>query len=103
VADPNIPDGEVPTVEHAVPLPGIATEPVEEPGSGLIPGEASSVDPSGMPVGETGPPALLPSGEVSLSEGVVGTMPTWASAGLPHNSGSATAKIKECFMKDSPS
>jgi hypothetical protein len=99
--DPNIPDGEVPTVEHAVLLPGIVTEPVEEPGSGLIPGEASSVDPSGIPVGATDPSALLPSGEVALSEGVVGIVPTWANAGL-HSKGNAAAMIKQRFMKDSP-
>jgi hypothetical protein len=75
-ADPNIADGETPTVEHAVLLPGAVTVPVAEPGIGLIPGEASSVDPSGIPVGETDPPAPVPSGEVALSEGVVGTMPT---------------------------
>jgi hypothetical protein len=97
--DPNIPDGEVPTVEHAVLAPGIAMVPVEEPGSGLIPGDASSVDPSGIPVGETEPPALIPSGEVASREGVVGSVPTCANAGL-HSMDNATAMIKERFMRD---
>ena len=77
--DPNIPDGEVPTVEHVVPLLvlGIVIVPVTPVGNGLTPGDASSVAPIGIPVGETGPPtAPLPSGEVALSEGVVGTVPT---------------------------
>jgi hypothetical protein len=75
--DPNIPDGEIPTVEHVVPLPGVAMVLVGEPGSGLIPGEASSVDPSGIPAAPTGALGSIPKGEVTPS--VVGapvTMPT---------------------------
>jgi hypothetical protein len=47
--DPNIPEGEVPSVEHVVPLPGIDIAPVA-PGAGLTPGDAISVAPRGMPV-----------------------------------------------------
>jgi hypothetical protein len=68
--DPNIPDGEVPTVEHVVPMP------VEEEGSGLIPGEAISVDPIGIPTAPTGAPGLPPSGEVRPSAGVSVIVPT---------------------------
>jgi hypothetical protein len=68
--DPNIPDGEVPTVEHAVPL---ATE---EKGSGLTPAEVISVDPIGIPVAATGAPGPPPSGEVRPRAGVSAIMPT---------------------------
>ena len=81
--DPNIPDGEVPTVEHAVPLPvivpvvGIAIVPVTPPvGAGLTPSELISVESSGIPVGPTDPSVPIPSGEVALSEGVAGSEPT---------------------------
>jgi hypothetical protein len=76
--DPNIDDGEVPTVEHAVPLAVLGTEivPVTPVGTGLSPGEAISVEPSGMPVGPTDVPALSASGEVAPGVGVVGIAPT---------------------------
>jgi hypothetical protein len=76
--DPNIDDGEVPTVEHAVPLAVLGTEivPVTPVGTGLSPGEAISVEPSGMPVGPTDVPALSASGEVTPGVGVVGIAPT---------------------------
>ena len=74
--DPNIPDGEIPTVEHVVPLPGIAIVPVTPLGPGLTPGDASSVAPIGIPVPPTDAPGLLPSGEVMPSEGVGATAPT---------------------------
>jgi hypothetical protein len=68
--DPNIPDGEVPTVEHAVPLP------VDEESSGLTPGEVISVDPIGIPAAPTGAPGPPPSGEVRPSAGVSVIVPT---------------------------
>ncbi|MEH2470756.1 hypothetical protein V1284_002200 [Nitrobacteraceae bacterium AZCC 2299] len=49
VVDPNIDDGEVPKVEHVALLPGIEIVPVTM-GPGLIPGDAISVEPKGMPV-----------------------------------------------------
>jgi len=75
--DPNIADGEVPKVEHVVPLLvlGVIDVPAT-PGIGLTPGEAISVEPIGIPVPPTDAPELLPSGEVALSEGVAGTVPT---------------------------
>ena len=101
--DPNIPDDEVPKVEHIVPLPGIAIVPVTPPvGAGLTPGDAISVAPIGIPVPPTDAPGLLPSGEVMPSEGVGVTAPTWANAGLAHNKGHAVATIKKGFMDVSP-
>ena len=78
VVDPNIVDGEVPTVEHAVPLLvlGIVIVPVTPEGAGLSPPEMISVDPSGIPVGPTDVPGPCPSGEVTPSVGVVGNVPT---------------------------
>ena len=78
VVDPNIVDGEVPTVEHAVPLLvlGIVIVPVTPVGAGLSPPEMISVDPSGIPVGPTDVPGPCPSGEVTPRVGVVGNVPT---------------------------
>src|SRR6201991_1401478 len=75
--DPNIVDGEVPTVEHAVPLLvlGIVMVPVTPVGAGLSPPEMISVDPSGIPVGPTDVPGPCPSGEVTPRVGVVGNVP----------------------------
>jgi hypothetical protein len=82
VVDPNIPDGEVPRVEHDVPLPGIEAEPVTI-GAGLTPGDAISVEPKGIPVGETVEPVVMPSGEVAPMPGVGLTIPlTCALAAL---------------------
>jgi hypothetical protein len=95
--DPNIDDGEVPTVEHAVPpvVLGIAIVPVTPMGAGLSPGEVSSVEPSGMPVGSTEVPGLNPNGEVAPREGVVAIAPTCAMASLQANSAGRTAAISE--------
>jgi hypothetical protein len=98
--DPNIDDGEVPTVEHAVPLVvlGIAIVPVTPVGAGLSPGEVSSVEPSGMPVGSTDVPGLNPNGEVAPREGVVAIAPTCAMASLQANSAGRTAAISQNFI-----
>jgi hypothetical protein len=68
--DPNIDDGAVPMVEHVVLLPDMEMVPVASPGAGLTPGDAISVEPSGMPVGETAEPVPKPSGEVAPRLGV---------------------------------
>ena len=75
--DPNVPDAEIPPVEHAVPLVviaplvGSAIVPVTLPvGAGLTPGEVISVAPIGIPVVPTDPLVPIPSGEVAPSEGV---------------------------------
>jgi hypothetical protein len=91
VVDPNIPDGEVPKVEHDVPLPGIEAEPVTI-GAGLTPGDAISVEPKGIPVGETVDPVVMPSGEVALMLGVGLTIAlTCASAALQTSTGRIAA------------
>jgi hypothetical protein len=93
--DPNIDVGEVPTVEHAVPLVvlGIEIVPVTPVGTGLRPAEVISVEPSGMPVGPTDMPGLSPSGEVVPRVGVVGIAPTCAIALLQANSAGSTTAI----------
>jgi hypothetical protein len=74
--DPNVPDADIPPVEHAVPLVvmaplvGIAIVPVTLPvGAGLTPAELISVAPIGIPVVPTEPLVPIPSGEVAPSEG----------------------------------
>jgi hypothetical protein len=95
--DPNIPDGEVATVEHVVPLLGNAIVPVTAPvGAGLIPGDVSSVAPRGMPVGETIDPVPRPSGEVAPTVGVgLAIPPTCAIAALQAKTAGSTATINE--------
>ena len=106
--DPYIPDGEIPPVEHVVPLVviaplvGIAIVPVTLPvGAGLRPGDVSSVAPSGIPVAPTDPPGLIPRGEVTPTVGIaVSRSPTstWANAGL-HNNGKPTAATQKRFIE----
>jgi hypothetical protein len=95
--DPNISDGAVPMVEHVVPLVGIAMVPVASPGAGLMPGDAISVEPSGIPVGETGEPvAAMPSGEVAARVGVGLAIPlTCAMATLHTTSAGRIAAIRD--------
>ena len=91
--DPNMDDGAVPMVEHVVPLPGMEIVPVASPGAGLTPGDAISVEPSGIPVGETGEPvAAMPSGEVAARVGVGLAIPlTCAMAALQTKSAARVA------------
>jgi hypothetical protein len=101
--DPNIPDGEVPKVEHVAPLPGIATVPVEAVGIGLTPGDAISVEPSGIPVGETDEPDVIPSGEVVPIVGVGVAIPlTCAMATLQTTSDGRTAAIHDNLISNLP-
>ncbi len=88
-ADPNIVDGAVPMVEHAV-LPIV---PVDAIGMGLTPGEAISVAPNGMPVRPTAL-GTMPSGEVDASEGVGITAACWAKA-WPHSKAVAAVIIRK--------
>lgn len=79
---PAIPFDALPPDKQAVPE---AIMPVGSASIGLMPGEVSSVAPSGMPVGPTDVPGCelpdMPSGEVAAMPGV-GTLipPTWATA-----------------------
>jgi hypothetical protein len=98
-ADPNIPNGELPKVEHVVLLPGIAIVPIEPVGIGLTPGDAISVAPIGIPVGETVDPVAMPSGEVAPIVGVGEAIPlTCAMATLLTKSAGSTAAINEYLM-----
>jgi hypothetical protein len=98
VVDPNMDDGAVPMVEHAVPLPGVVIVPVTI-GAGLTPGDAISVAPNGMPVGETVEPVPMLSGEVAPMLGVGLAIPlTCAMAGLQTASAGRTAAINENLM-----
>jgi hypothetical protein len=99
VVDPYIPAGEVPEVEHVVPPLGIAIVPVEEVGTGLTPGDAISVAPSGIPVGETAEPVAMPRGEVASMVAVgVAVAPTCAIATLLTKSAGRTAAINKSFV-----
>jgi hypothetical protein len=94
--DPNIPDGAIPMVEHVVLLLGIEIVPVTSVGAGLMPGDAISVEPRGMPVGETAEPIPIPSGEVASMVGVGLANPvTCAMATLQTKSAGTTAAINE--------
>ncbi len=85
--DPNIWAGAAPTVEQTAPLFGMAIVPVAGPASGLSPRDESSVAPNPIPVGETGEPIALPSGEVASSVGVgVAMAVTCATAAFAANS-----------------
>ncbi len=105
--DPNVPDADIPPVEHVVPLVviaplvGIAIVPVTPPvGAGLTPGDVISVEPSGMPVVPTDPFAPIPSGEVLPSEGMaVSGSSIWANAGPAHNKDHAVATINNGFIR----
>ena len=100
MGDPEVPTGDVPVpkdvpaVELAVPkdasgieppMPRHAVWPAVGPSDaapatvGLTPGEESSKAPSGIPVGATGAPGPIPSGEVMPSGGIAAPMPTWAN------------------------
>jgi hypothetical protein len=83
-----------------VPLLGIAPAPVEKVGAGLIPGDASSVEPRGIPVGETVEPVPIPSGEVAPMVGVGVAIPvTCATAMLQTKSAGMTAAISENLFR----
>ena len=96
---PYSPDGEIPTVEHAVPLLmfGTVIVPVTPLGIGLTSGDAPG---GSKPFGPTGAPGTVPSEEVTPSGGM--TVPTWASAGLLHNKEQAAATINNGLMEYSP-
>jgi hypothetical protein len=97
--DPNIPEGEVPMVEHDVPLLGMAIVPVTPVGAGLTPGDAISVEPKGIPVGETVEPVPTPSGEVAPSVGVGVAIPvTCAMAALKIRSAGRMVAINETLI-----
>jgi hypothetical protein len=95
--DPNIDDDAVPIVEHVALLLGMEIVPVASPGAGLTPGDAISVEPSGIPVGETDEPVDgIPSGEVAPKVGVGLAIPlTCAIAALQTTSAAGIAAIND--------
>jgi len=104
--EPNISEGGVATVGHAVlvVVVGIVIVPVASVGSGLTPEELISVEPSGSPVGEPAPPIAMPSGEVAPTVGVGVTVPTncpstCATAKLPTKSAGRIAAMNKTFTR----
>ncbi|HEV7878220.1 hypothetical protein [Bradyrhizobium sp.] len=95
--DPNMDTGAVPMVEHVALLLGMEIVPVASPGAGLTPGDAISVEPSGIPVGETDEPVEgIPSGEVAAKVGVGLAIPlTCATAALQMTSAAGIAAIND--------
>jgi len=80
---PELPVASRAIAEHVFPNPVRAIGPV---GAGLSPGDASSVAPMGIPVGATGEPGVMPSGEVAVIPGVgMPPPPTWANTGVHPN------------------
>jgi hypothetical protein len=79
-------------------LPGVKAVPVTM-GDGLTPGDAISVEPKGMPVGEIVELVVIPSGEVAPMLGVGLTIPlTCALAGLQTASHGRSAAIKAAAL-----
>ncbi len=77
--------------EHVLPKPGKVIGPVV---AGASPGEASSVAPMGIPVGATGEPGVMPSGEVALMPGVgMPAPPTCANTAVLPNRADSIAEI----------
>jgi hypothetical protein len=98
--DPNISEGGVAAVGHAVLVVavGIVIVPVTPVGTGLTPGVVIPTAPSGIPVGELVEPIAMASGEVAPTVGVGVTVPsncpsTCAMAALQTTSAGRTAAI----------
>jgi hypothetical protein len=69
-------------------------------GDGLTPGDAISVEPKGMPVGETVELVVMPSGEVAPMLGVGLTIPlTCALAALQTTSAGRTAATSAALAR----
>jgi hypothetical protein len=86
-----------------VPLLGIVIVPVASAGAGLTPGDAISVEPRGMPVGETVEPVPVPSGEVAPMVGVGLAIPlTCAMAVLQTTSAGRTAAVHNNLIGNLP-
>ena len=91
VLELDIPDEGLAIAEQVVPKPVVPMVPLI---AGLSPGDASSVAPMGIPVGETDEPGVMPSGEVAAIPGVgVPTPPTCANTGVQPNSAACIAAI----------
>jgi hypothetical protein len=86
---------EPPMPEHAVAMPVVASGDVPDP-TGLVPGVVSAVAPSGIPVGATGAPGPMPSGDVMPTAGV--GLPICAKTGLLPQSAATVATINLRFI-----
>ncbi len=91
---PDIPMLAAPFPEHAVAPPAVGARGEAPEMVGLTPGVASSVAPSGMPVGPTGAVGPMPSGEVGLS-GIGVLAPTCAATEVLARSMAANASIAD--------
>jgi hypothetical protein len=92
--EPYIWDDDIPTVGHGVPPEGTAIVPVGLGGRGLNPADVISVEPNGIPVGETDD--APPSGEVAPIAGVGTTIPfICARATLPTSIAGSAAAIDQ--------
>jgi hypothetical protein len=81
-----------------MPTEGVAIVPVGLTGTGLVPADVISVEPSGIPVGETYD--ALPSGEVAPMVGVGTTIPlTCARATLAVSSAGRAAAIGKNLIR----
>ena len=90
--------------EHAVAPPIAGTTGDAPDVIGLTPGDASSVAPSGIPVGATGAAGPMPSGDVMPSgEGEVASPPICADAEPVPNNAVVIATIKRRVMTGSSS
>jgi hypothetical protein len=88
-------------VEHVAPLLGIEIVPVTPAGAGLTPGDAISVEPRGMPVGETAESIPIPNGEVAPMVGVGLAIPeTCAIAALQRKTAGITTATNESRRGD---
>jgi hypothetical protein len=83
--------------KHVVRFPVI---PIVPAGAGLSPGDASSVAPMGIPIGATGEPGAMPSGEVApIPGGGLPIPPTCAKAAVqPKSAACITAINKRRIM-----
>ena len=101
VVEPTIPEAGFPTAEPVMPEPG---NPVVPLGTGLSPGDASSVAPMGFPVGATDEPGVMPSGEVAPMLGVgLPIPPTCAKAEPQLNSNADVVTIAKRVIMGSTS
>jgi hypothetical protein len=88
---------EPPMPEHALALPVVSASGEAPTTSGLVPGVAIAVAPRGMPVGATGAPGPMPSGDVMPTAGV-GLPPICAKTGWLPTSVAAIAIINGRFI-----
>jgi hypothetical protein len=90
---------EVCGIEPPMPAHCVTVPIVDVPSIGLIPGVLSSIAPMGMPVGATGKPGPMPSGEVAPMLGTgLGVPPTCANTGLHAKSAASALTINVLRM-----